>query len=102
MLRLGFAPLEVMLTLPLAAPLAVGAKVTVNDVLWPALNVKGKVSPAQTESGATRTRGRDRKARSAGIGQRLRQVRTIADLNVPKRQAGGVRSQCSLRHAGPG
>jgi hypothetical protein len=38
MLRLGFAPVEVMLTLPLAAPLVVGEKSTVNDVLWPAVN----------------------------------------------------------------
>jgi len=38
-------PLEVMLTLPLAAPLAVGLKSTVKDVLWPAVNVKGKASP---------------------------------------------------------
>src|SRR5258708_32151307 len=45
MLKLGFVPLEVMLTLPLAAPLVVGEKSTVNDVLWPAFNVKGKVSP---------------------------------------------------------
>ena len=41
MLKLGFEPLEVMLTLPLDAPLAVGEKNTVNDVLWPAGNVKG-------------------------------------------------------------
>lgn len=34
-----------MLTLPLAAPLAVGLESTVNDVLWPALNVKGNASP---------------------------------------------------------
>ena len=33
MLRLGLLPLEVMLTLPLTAPVAVGAKVTVNEVL---------------------------------------------------------------------
>jgi hypothetical protein len=45
MLRLGFEPLEVMLRLPLAAPLAVGEKSTVNDVLWPAVNVTGKGSP---------------------------------------------------------
>ena len=44
-LKLGFAPLEVMLTLPLAAPLAVGEKSTVKDVLWPAVSVTGKVSP---------------------------------------------------------
>ena len=37
--------MEVMLTLPLAAPLAVGEKSTVNDVLWPAVNVKGKDRP---------------------------------------------------------
>ncbi len=45
MLKLGFEPLEVMLTLPLAAPLAVGEKSTVKDVLWPAVNVTGKASP---------------------------------------------------------
>ena len=45
MLKLGFEPFEVMLTLPLAAPLVVGAKSTVNDVLWPAVNVKGRASP---------------------------------------------------------
>jgi len=45
MLKLGFEPLEVMLTLPLAAPLPVGEKSTVNDVLWPAVNVTGKASP---------------------------------------------------------
>lgn len=45
MLRLGFAPFEVMLTLPLAAPLAVGANSTVKDVLCPAFSVTGTVSP---------------------------------------------------------
>ena len=45
MLRLGFAPLEVMLTLPLAAPLAVGANSTVNDVLCPAFKVTGTLRP---------------------------------------------------------
>ncbi len=45
MLRLGFEPFEVMLTLPLAAPLVVGEKSTVNEVLWPAVNVKGKDRP---------------------------------------------------------
>ena len=43
--KLGFEPSDVMLTLPLTAPLAVGLKTTVNEVLWPAVNVKGKVSP---------------------------------------------------------
>jgi hypothetical protein len=45
MLKLGFEPLEVMLTLPLAAPLAVGEKSTVKDLLWPAVSVKGKDRP---------------------------------------------------------
>jgi len=37
--------LEVMLTLPLAAPLAVGANNTVNDVLCPAFKVTGTLRP---------------------------------------------------------
>ena len=37
--------MDVMLTLPLAAPLAVGEKSTVKDVLWPEVNVTGKDSP---------------------------------------------------------
>jgi hypothetical protein len=45
MLKLEPESLDVMLTLPLAAPLAVGLKSTVKDVLWPAFNVAGKVSP---------------------------------------------------------
>src|SRR5208283_1903687 len=45
MLKLGFEPVEVMLTLPLAAPLVVGEKSKVNDVLWPAVSVTGKDSP---------------------------------------------------------
>src|SRR5580658_3145779 len=45
MLKLGFEPFEVTLTLPLAAPLAVGEKSTVNDVLWPAVNVRGRDRP---------------------------------------------------------
>ncbi len=45
MLRLGFDPLDVMLMLPLAAPLAVGANNTVNEALCPAFNVTGTVSP---------------------------------------------------------
>ncbi len=45
MLKLGFDPVEVMLTLPLAAPLAVGPKNTVKDVLCPALRVTGKDNP---------------------------------------------------------
>jgi hypothetical protein len=45
MLRLGFEPFEVILTAPLADPLTVGLKVTVNEVLCPAAKVKGKESP---------------------------------------------------------
>jgi hypothetical protein len=45
MLKLGFEPFEVMLMLPLAEPLVVGEKSTLNDVLWPAVNVKGKDRP---------------------------------------------------------
>jgi hypothetical protein len=45
MLKLESEPVEVTLTLPLAAPLAVGEKSTVKDVLWPAVSVKGKDSP---------------------------------------------------------
>ena len=45
MLRFGFAPLEVMLMLPLAAPAVVGANSTVNDVLCPAFKVTGTVKP---------------------------------------------------------
>jgi hypothetical protein len=44
-LKLESEAVEVMLTLPVAAPLVVGEKRTVNEVLWPAVNVKGKVSP---------------------------------------------------------
>lgn len=47
MLRLGLPPLEVILRFPLAAPLVVGAKIAVNEVLCPALNVTGKVSPVK-------------------------------------------------------
>src|SRR5208282_1633339 len=43
--KLESEPVEVRLTLPLAVPLAVGEKSTVKDVLWPAVNVKGKDSP---------------------------------------------------------
>ena len=44
-LRLGLDPLEVMVTLPLAAPAVVGANFTENDVLWPAVKVTGRVRP---------------------------------------------------------
>ena len=47
MVKLGFEPLEVMLMLPLVAPLAVGLKSTVKEVLWPAVNVTGRDSPVK-------------------------------------------------------
>ena len=49
MLKVGFEPLDVMAMLPLAAPLPVGANITVNDALWPALNVKGKAKPLRVK-----------------------------------------------------
>lgn len=45
MLSVGFAPFEVMAILPLAAPLAVGTKATLNDVLCPAFRVTGTGNP---------------------------------------------------------
>src|SRR5580693_359432 len=45
MLRLGFDPLEVMVTLPVAVPAAVGANFTENEVLWPAVRVTGRDRP---------------------------------------------------------
>jgi hypothetical protein len=45
MFRLGLAPLEVMLTLPLMAPAEVGANRTEKEVLWPAVRVSGNASP---------------------------------------------------------
>src|SRR5260370_1085700 len=44
MLNLGFVPFEVMLTLPLAAPLVVGYKGTVTAELCPASHLEGKLS----------------------------------------------------------
>lgn len=43
--RLESEPVEVMLILPLAEPLAFGEKVTVNDVLCPAVKVNGSDKP---------------------------------------------------------
>jgi hypothetical protein len=55
-LKLGFEPFEVMFTLPLAAPLAVGEKSTVNEVLWPAFSVMGdsplKLNPVPVAAAA--------------------------------------------------
>jgi hypothetical protein len=45
MLKLESEAVEVMFTLPLVAPLAVGLKSTVNDVLWPAASVNGRPRP---------------------------------------------------------
>jgi hypothetical protein len=46
-LKLGFEPLEVIPTFPLAAPVVVGAKVTLNEVLCPAASVTGSENPAK-------------------------------------------------------
>lgn len=40
-----FEALEVTVTLPLALPAEVGAKITLNEVLWPGVNVIGVVIP---------------------------------------------------------
>jgi hypothetical protein len=45
MLRLGFDPSDVMLTLPVDDPVDVGANNTLNEVLSPAARVSGKVRP---------------------------------------------------------
>src|SRR5215813_716730 len=44
-LRVGLAPFDVIATLPFTAPAAAGENFTVNDVLCPALRVKGRFSP---------------------------------------------------------
>jgi len=45
-------PLEDTLTLPLAPPAVLGANATVNDVLWPALNVMGSDRPLMLKPAA--------------------------------------------------
>jgi hypothetical protein len=45
MLNVESKPVEVILMLPLTAPLAFGEKSAVNEVLWPAVSVTGNVSP---------------------------------------------------------
>ncbi len=45
MFKFESVPVDVMLTFPLTAPLAVGLKSTLNEVLWPAVSVTGNVSP---------------------------------------------------------
>ena len=45
MVNVGFAAFDVMVTVPLTAPLVWGAKVTVKVVLWEALSVSGAVIP---------------------------------------------------------
>ena len=45
MLREGFEAFEVIVTLPLALPADFGAKVTLNEVLWPGIKVTGVVMP---------------------------------------------------------
>ncbi len=41
----GFEASDVIVTLPLALPADVGAKVTLNEVLWPGVKVTGVVIP---------------------------------------------------------
>jgi hypothetical protein len=43
--KLGFDAFEVTVTVPLNVPAEVGAKVTVNVVLWPGVSVTGGVIP---------------------------------------------------------
>lgn len=43
--RLGFEPLDVMVTFPLIAPAFAGANATVNDALCPEFSVRGSDSP---------------------------------------------------------
>ena len=45
MVKLESDPVDVIFTLPLAAPLALGLKVIVNEVLWPAVSVTGRARP---------------------------------------------------------
>lgn len=45
MLRVGFDPLDVMVTLPVTAPGAVGWNETVKLALWPPVKVNGAVNP---------------------------------------------------------
>jgi len=47
MLKFESEPVEVILTLPVTDPLAVGLNNTANDVLWPVVNVIGSVSPVR-------------------------------------------------------
>jgi len=43
--KLGFEPLDVIVTLPLTEPAAPGANFTVNEVVWPAFSVTGSDTP---------------------------------------------------------
>lgn len=47
--RFGFDALEVMLRLPLAAPILEGLNERANEALWPEVNVKGNVSPLRVK-----------------------------------------------------
>ena len=44
-MRFGFTPSDVIATLPVAAPAAVGVNFIVNVVLWPAVRVRGTLRP---------------------------------------------------------
>jgi hypothetical protein len=47
--RLGLEAFDVMVTLPVADPETVGANLTVKVVLWPAIKVKGAVTPLRVK-----------------------------------------------------
>ncbi len=49
MLKLESEPVDVMLTLPLAAPLTVGANNTEKDAVWPGVSVAGKLRPLRVK-----------------------------------------------------
>jgi hypothetical protein len=46
-LKVGFEAVEVMVTVPLAAPATVGAKATLKLALWPAAKVTGAAMPVR-------------------------------------------------------
>jgi hypothetical protein len=51
MVSVGFVPFEVRVTLPVAEPVASGAKAIVKVALWPAANVVGVVNPPRLNPG---------------------------------------------------
>ena len=45
MLRVGFEAFDVIVSVPLAGPVAVGSKLTLSEALWPAVSVSGVEIP---------------------------------------------------------